>query len=59
MIAVRRVDGAFADVVAAGRALARPGDTLLLAPACSSFDMFDNYQARGDTFRGLARGVAG
>ncbi len=58
-IAVRRVDGAFADVVAAGRALARPGDTLLLAPACSSFDMFDNYQARGDTFRGLARGVAG
>ena len=58
-IAVRRVDGAFEDVVAAGRALARPGDTLLLAPACSSFDMFENYQARGDLFRALAGGVAG
>ena len=58
-IAVRRVDGAFRDAVAAGRALARPGDTLLLAPACSSFDMFENYQARGDMFRSLAGGVAG
>ena len=51
---VRRVDGPFEEVVAAGRALARPGDTLLLAPACSSFDMFENYQVRGDALRALA-----
>ena len=53
-VPVTRVDGPFEEVVAAARALARPGDTLLLAPACSSFDMFQNYQHRGDAFRALA-----
>lgn len=52
---VTRVAGPFEDVVAAARALARSGDTVLLAPACSSFDMFENYQHRGDAFRALAR----
>ncbi len=55
-VTVRRVAGDFAEVVAAGRAAARPGDTVLLAPACSSFDMFADYQARGDAFRTLAPG---
>ncbi|HXV14232.1 MAG TPA: UDP-N-acetylmuramoyl-L-alanine--D-glutamate ligase [Candidatus Krumholzibacteria bacterium] len=40
-----------ADAVRTARASAQPGDTVLLAPACASFDMFKNYQERGEVFR--------
>jgi UDP-N-acetylmuramoylalanine--D-glutamate ligase len=43
--------GSFEDVVARARELAHPGDAVLLSPACSSYDMFDNYEQRGDRFR--------
>jgi UDP-N-acetylmuramoylalanine--D-glutamate ligase len=42
--------GAMDRVVARASGLARPGDTVLLAPVGASFDMFANYPARGDAF---------
>ncbi len=53
-VGVHRV-GPFDDAVARARELAEAGDVILLAPACSSFDQFEDYQARGRRFAELAR----
>ena len=39
-----------ADAVATAARLARPGDAVLLSPACASFDWYASYAARGDDF---------
>ncbi len=43
------------EAVDAARKLAAPGDTVLLAPACSSLDMFDDFSHRGDVFQQAVR----
>jgi UDP-N-acetylmuramoylalanine--D-glutamate ligase len=41
------------DALSQSQRAAQPGDVVLLSPACSSFDMYENYEDRGDTFRRL------
>jgi UDP-N-acetylmuramoylalanine--D-glutamate ligase len=47
------------DAVQRARRLAQPGDAVLLAPACASFDMFRSYAHRGDVFQAAVRELQG
>ncbi|MFZ4297064.1 UDP-N-acetylmuramoyl-L-alanine--D-glutamate ligase [Streptomyces cinereoruber] len=50
--------GAMSEAVREAARLARPGDTVLLAPACASMDMFTNYNTRGEAFADAVRALA-
>lgn len=52
---VERVTTDMRDAVDAARSLARPGDAVLLSPACASFDWYTGYPARGDDFKALVQ----
>jgi UDP-N-acetylmuramoylalanine--D-glutamate ligase len=47
--------GTIAQAIKKASAKARPGDIVLLAPACSSFDQFQNYEERGRVFKQLVK----
>ena len=51
-------DGDLAHAVEHARADAEPGDVVLLSPAAASFDQFDDFEQRGDTFRRLVQELA-
>ena len=50
-----RVIPAFDRAVLTALSLAKPGDVVLLSPACTSYDAFANYAERGDRFRALCK----
>jgi UDP-N-acetylmuramoylalanine--D-glutamate ligase len=51
LVDCRTLEAAVAHAYAHGK----PGDTVLLAPACASFDQFKSYEHRGEVFKGLVR----
>lgn len=51
VITIHRTDtGAMTEAVASAASMAKPGDVVLLAPGCASWDMFDDYAHRGRLF---------
>jgi UDP-N-acetylmuramoylalanine--D-glutamate ligase len=56
VVPMERLGDDFEEVIEHARASAEPGDVVLMSPACSSYDMFRNYEERGERFRELALG---
>ena len=54
VVPVEVLGSTFEEVIARARDLAERGDVVLLSPACSSYDMFDNYEERGRVFKQLS-----
>jgi UDP-N-acetylmuramoylalanine--D-glutamate ligase len=50
--------GSLAEAVELAARLGRPGDRVLLSPACASFDMFRNFEARGEAFMQAVEALA-
>jgi UDP-N-acetylmuramoylalanine--D-glutamate ligase len=57
VVPTEQMGRSFEEIIERARELAAPGDAVLLSPACSSFDMFKNYEERGTLFKQLAAAV--
>lgn len=53
LTAIHHAGYSMENALTAARSIAEHGDVILLSPACASFDMFNNYEHRGDVFRTL------
>ncbi|HEX6574754.1 MAG TPA: UDP-N-acetylmuramoyl-L-alanine--D-glutamate ligase [Gemmatimonadaceae bacterium] len=56
VVPIERLGSDFEEVMQRARESAQPGDAVLMSPACSSYDMFRNYEERGERFRKIALG---
>jgi UDP-N-acetylmuramoylalanine--D-glutamate ligase len=56
VVPLERLGSDFDEVMRRARESAESGDVVLLSPACSSYDMFRNYEERGERFRKIALG---
>jgi UDP-N-acetylmuramoylalanine--D-glutamate ligase len=56
VVPVELLGSDFEEVMQHARESAAPGDAVLMSPACSSYDMFHNYEERGERFRKIALG---
>ena len=52
-----RIENNMEDAVAAARSLAVPGDIVILSPGCTSFDLYSNFEERGERFRSAVRAM--
>ncbi len=60
VVLIHRDDtGAMSDAVKAANDMAKPGDTVLLAPGCASLDMWSGYEARGEDFQASIEALIG
>ena len=50
MVSIKDGGTTMKEIIKQTREIAKPGDIVLLSPACASFDMFKNYQDRGEQF---------
>ncbi len=55
IVATYRAGFSLEEAMRIARELALPNDIVLLSPACASFDMFENYEHRGDVFKAIVR----
>ncbi len=55
-IAVKEA-GSMGTAIQLARDISLPGDVVLLSPACASFDLFDNYEDRGDQFKSIVKSL--
>lgn len=51
------VANSFCDAILLAKQKAKSGDTVLLSPACASFDMFSSYKERGNAFKAIVREI--
>jgi UDP-N-acetylmuramoylalanine--D-glutamate ligase len=57
-IPVIRESQSMEDAIAQAQSLSEPGDVVLLSPACASFDLFKNYEDRGNQFKAIVQSMA-